>query len=92
MRILETRRTAHENFRNEMAAISRISKSMDYAMDGVRERLRFQRDMRDESLLAKARAFIFDVDSYRTNERKRETKETPLLPRPPHLAKLRHPS
>ncbi len=49
--------TARENLRDEMSDISRTAKSMEYAIDGIAEKFRFQRNMSDATMLAKARAF-----------------------------------
>jgi hypothetical protein len=41
-----------------MAIIAPTAKSMEYAIDGVADKLRFSRKMRDAELLAKAYAFL----------------------------------
>ena len=53
----EVKDTCRENLRDEMSDISRTSKSMEYAFDGISNKFRFQRNMSDAELLAKARAF-----------------------------------
>lgn len=56
--------TVREDLRDEMAAISRTSKSMEYAFDGIAEKFLFQRNMPDANLLAKARAFYTESLPY----------------------------
>ena len=53
----EVKDTARENLRDQMAAISRTSKSMEYEFDGISDKFKFQRNMPDASMLGKARAF-----------------------------------
>lgn len=53
----EVKDTARENLRDEMSDISRTAKSMEYAFDGIADKFRFQRNMSDANMLAKARAF-----------------------------------
>ncbi len=53
----EVKDTARENLRDEMAAISRTAKSMEYSFDGIADKFRFQRNMPDANMLGKARAF-----------------------------------
>jgi hypothetical protein len=53
----EVKDTARENLRDEMSAISRTAKSMEYAIDGIADKFLFQRNMSDANMLAKGRAF-----------------------------------
>ena len=53
----EVKDTCRENLRDEMSDISRTAKSMEYAFDGISDKFRFQRNMPDAAMLAKARAF-----------------------------------
>jgi len=53
----EVKDTCREDRRDIMSDISRTSKSMEYAFDGISDKFRFQRNMSDADLLAKARAF-----------------------------------
>jgi len=53
----EVKDTVREDLREEMSAISRTSKSMEYAFDGIGDKFKFQRNMSDANMLAKARAF-----------------------------------
>ncbi len=49
--------TAREDLREDMSAIARTARSMEYAFDGISELFRFNRNLTDEKLLARARAF-----------------------------------
>lgn len=40
---------------------------MEYAFDGVADKFKFQRNLTDEALLARARAFITETESYETD-------------------------
>ncbi len=53
--------TIRETLRDQMSAISRTSKSMEYAFPGIADLFAFQRNMPDADLLAKARAFLHDA-------------------------------
>lgn len=53
----EVKDTARENLRDEMSAIARTARSMEYSFDGISEQFRFQRNLSDEIMLARARAF-----------------------------------
>ncbi len=53
----ETKGTARENLRDEMAEISRTARSIEYQYDGIAERFRMPRGSSDQTLLATARAF-----------------------------------
>lgn len=53
----EVKDTAREDLRDEMAAIARTARSMEYSFDGISEEFRFQRNLSDETMLARARAF-----------------------------------
>ena len=44
-----------------MANISRTTKSMEYAIDGIADKFAFTRKMPDADLLAKAYAFLEDI-------------------------------
>lgn len=57
----EVKDTARENLRDEMSAIARTARSMEYSFDGVSEQFRFQRNLSDETLLARARAFATEA-------------------------------
>lgn len=63
----EVKDTRRENLRDQMSAISRTSKSMEYVFDGIADKFKFQRNLTDEALLAKARAFIIEGASYDAN-------------------------
>lgn len=63
----EVKDTRRENLRDQMAAISRTSKSMEYAFDGIADKFKFQRNLNDEALLAKARAFVVEAEVYELN-------------------------
>jgi len=63
----EVKDTCRENLRDEMSAISRTSKSMEYAFDGISNKFFFQRNMADADMLAKARAWITEVAPYKSN-------------------------
>lgn len=60
----EVKDTCRENLRDEMSAISRTAKSMEYAFDGIGDKFKFQRNMSDASMLAKARAFHSESLTY----------------------------
>lgn len=60
----EVKDTARENLRDEMSAIARTARSMEYDFDGISDLFRFQRNMPDETMLAKARAFHTDSNPY----------------------------
>lgn len=60
----EVKDTARENLRDEMSAISRTAKSMEYAIDGIADKFLFQRNMSDANMLAKARAFHTESAPY----------------------------
>lgn len=63
----EVKDTARENLRDEMSAISRTAKSMEYAFDGISDKFKFQRNMPDASMLAKARAFETEANPYKSD-------------------------
>lgn len=63
----EVKDTARENLRDEMSDISRTAKSMEYAIDGISNKFRFQRNMSDASMLAKARAFETEANPYKAD-------------------------
>ena len=63
----EVKDTCRENLRDEMSAISRTSKSMEYAFDGISNKFFFQRNMADADMLAKARAWITELAPYKDN-------------------------
>ncbi len=60
----EVKDTVRENLRDEMSDISRTAKSMEYAIDGISDKFRFQRNMSDANMLAKARAFHTESATY----------------------------
>lgn len=60
----EVKDTARENLRDEMSDISRTAKSMEYAFDGIADKFRFQRNMSDATMLAKARAWQTEALPY----------------------------
>jgi len=62
----EIKDTIREQLRDEMSVISRTSKSMEYAIDGISNKFRFQRNLNDADLLAKARAFIVEAGPYKS--------------------------
>jgi hypothetical protein len=53
----EVKDTAREDLRDEMSAIARTARSMEYSFDGISDQFRFQRNLSDETKLARARAF-----------------------------------
>jgi hypothetical protein len=53
----EVKDTAREDLRDEMSAIARTARSMEYSFPGISEQFRFQRNLSDETMLARARAF-----------------------------------
>jgi len=63
----EVKDTCRENLRDEMSDISRTAKSMEYEFDGIADKLRFQRNMNDATMLATARAFITEAGPYAAN-------------------------
>ena len=63
----EVKDTAREDLRDEMSAISRTAKSMEYAIDGISDKFLFQRNMSDANMLAKARAWETEVVPYKTD-------------------------
>jgi hypothetical protein len=56
--------TARENLRDLMAGISRTAKSMEYAINGIRRRFRFQRNMSDAAMLAQAHSWQTEITPY----------------------------
>lgn len=63
----EVKDTCREDLRDIMSDISRTSKSMEYAFDGISDKFRFQRNMSDADMLAKARAFHSESATYETD-------------------------
>ena len=63
----EVKDTAREDVRDEMSDISRTAKSMEYEFDGISDKFRFQRNMPDANMLAKARAFFTESAPYDQN-------------------------
>lgn len=63
----EVKDTCRENLRDEMSAISRTSKSMEYAFDGISNKFFFQRNMADADMLAKARAWQTELVPYKSD-------------------------
>lgn len=63
----EVKDTARENLRDEMSDISRTSKSMEYAFDGISNKFFFQRNMADADMLAKARAWQTEAVPYKSD-------------------------
>jgi hypothetical protein len=63
----EVKDTARENLRDEMSAIARTARSMEYAFDGISELFSFQRNLPDADLLARARAFLLDIPNHKPN-------------------------
>ena len=63
----EVKDSSRENLRDEMADISRTAKSMEYAFDGISDKFRFQRNLPDANMLAKARAFETETVDYKTD-------------------------
>lgn len=59
--------TIRENLRDQMSAISRTSKAMEYAFDGIADQFRFRRNMPDADLLAKAHAFLPDATDHQAD-------------------------
>lgn len=60
----EVKDTCREDLRDIMSDISRTAKSMEYAFDGISDKFRFQRNMPDAAMLAKARAFHSESATY----------------------------
>ncbi|MBK9527397.1 MAG: hypothetical protein IPO41_03545 [Acidobacteria bacterium] len=60
----EVKDSVREDLRDEMSAISRTAKSMEYEFDGIADKFRFQRNMNDVEMLAKARAFVTEATPY----------------------------
>lgn len=60
----EIKDTAREDLGDQMSVISRTAKSMEYAIDGIGDKFKFTRNMPDESLLAKGRAFFEEATPY----------------------------
>lgn len=60
----EVKDTCRENLRDIMSDMSRTSKSMEYAFDGISDKFAFQRNMPDAAMLAKARAFHSESAAY----------------------------
>lgn len=60
----EVKDTCRENLRDEMSEVSRTSKAMEYAFDGIQDKFFFRRNLPDVQLLAKARAFIDEATPY----------------------------
>ena len=63
----EVKDTWRENLRDEMSAISRTAKSMEYAFDGISNKFFFQRNMADADMLAKARAWQTELIPYKSD-------------------------
>lgn len=64
---IEIKSTAREDLRDEMSAISRTAKSMEYAFDGISDKFLFRRNMPDADMLAKARAFYDESAVYNSD-------------------------
>ncbi len=63
----EVKDTARENLRDLMSDTARTARSMEYEFDGIADKFRFQRNMNDADLLARARAFIIEAAPYNAN-------------------------
>lgn len=63
----EVKDTARENLRDLMSDTARTARSMEYEFDGIADKFRFQRNMSDADLLARARAFIIEAAPYNAN-------------------------
>lgn len=61
---IEVKDTIRENLREQMSAISRTARGMQYEHDGIEDLFRFQRNLTDEALLAKGRAFHSESAAY----------------------------
>lgn len=60
----EVKDTARENLRDQMSAVSRTAKSMEYQFDGISDKFHFRRNSSDAQLLAKGRAFHSESAPY----------------------------
>lgn len=60
----EVKDTARENLRDDMSAIARTARSMEYDFDGISDLFRFQRNLPDAAILATARAFHTESAGY----------------------------
>lgn len=60
----EVKDTARENLRDMMSDIARTARSMEYDFDGISDKFRFQRNMSDAEVLARARAFHTESATY----------------------------
>ncbi|MEO6051677.1 MAG: hypothetical protein ABIP78_10145 [Pyrinomonadaceae bacterium] len=60
----EVKDTSRENLRDEMSAIARTARSMEYSFDGIADKFRFQRNMNDAEMLARGRAFHTESQPY----------------------------
>lgn len=63
----EVKDTARENLRDEMSAMARTARSMEYSFDGISDLFRFQRNLPDAALLATARAFHTESATYQAD-------------------------
>ena len=61
----EVKSTNRETMRGQMSAISLISRSMEYAFDGISNKFRMPRNRNDAELLAAARAFVTEAAAYK---------------------------
>lgn len=63
----EVKATARENLRDEMSAVARTARSMEYGFDGISDLFRMPRNTTDAGLLAAARAFHDNSVTYATD-------------------------
>lgn len=59
--------TARENLREALSEIARTARSMVYEFPGIDTKFRMPRNRNDAELLAKARAFLSDATSYKSD-------------------------
>lgn len=63
----EQKATARENLREDMAAIARTARAMEYQFDGISDLFQYRRNLPDAQLLARARAFFDDSAAYESD-------------------------
>jgi hypothetical protein len=59
--------TARENLREDLSEIVRTARSMDYQFDGIAAKFKMPRSQSDQNLLATARAFHSESETYYTD-------------------------
>ncbi|MCC6326978.1 MAG: hypothetical protein IT174_00575 [Acidobacteria bacterium] len=76
----EVKDTARENLRDLMSDTARTARSMEYEFDGIADKFRFQRNMNDADLLARARAPSSSKPLYTTRTSRTTDFPTTSLP------------